>query len=72
MVSLQTLKEYEFKDINEYFDYILKSLINGQRKQVITLAKQLSTTQKVDAIEYLEDYASKLASECKNIILNTI
>ncbi len=72
MVSLQTLKEYEFKNINEYFEYILNSLINGQRKQAITLAKRLSMVQKVDAIEYLEDYASKLASECKSIILNTI
>ncbi len=72
MVSLQTLKDYGFKSIHEYFEYILTSIINGQRQQAITLAKQLSVAQKVDAIEYLEVYVSRQASECKNIILNTI
>ncbi len=72
MVSKETLKEYGFKTINEYYEYILESLVNGQRKQAETLTKVLSTTQKVDAIEYLEDYVSKVASECKNLILNSI
>lgn len=72
MVSRQTIKEYGFNSIEQYFEYILKSLINGQRKQTITLAKKLSTAQKVDAVEYLESYLNNYATECKNIILNTI
>jgi len=72
MVSLETLKEYGFKTINEYYQYILKSLVNGQHKQAETLAEALSTAQKVDAIEYLEEYVSKVASECKTLILNAI
>ncbi|MGY0427172.1 MAG: hypothetical protein ACWIPI_10170 [Polaribacter sp.] len=72
MVSSEILKKEGLKSINEYFKYILKSLTNGQRKQVITLAEQLSIAQKVDAIEYLEDYTSKQALECRSIILNTI
>lgn len=72
MVSRQTIKDYDFNSIEEYFEYILKSLINGQRQQAIALAKKLSTTQKVDAVEYLESYVNKYAIECKNMILNSI
>ncbi len=72
MVSLETLKKHNFKTITQYYEYILKSLVNGQRKQAETLAIALSIAQKVDAIEYLEDYVSKVASECKNLILNAI
>mgnify|MGYP000229532185 CR=1 FL=1 len=72
MVSLETLKKHNFKTTKQYYEYILKSLVNGQRKQAETLAEGLSTAQKVDAIEYLEDYVSKVAFECKNLILNAI
>ncbi len=72
MVSLETLKKHNFKTIKQYYEYILKSLVNGQRKQAETLAEALSTAQKVDAIEYLEEYVSKVASECKTLILNAI
>ncbi len=72
MVSLETLKEYNFKTITDYYEHILLSIINGQRKQAETLAKKLSTAQKVDAVEYLEDNLSKVAIECKKLILNAI
>ncbi|WP_062052976.1 hypothetical protein [Aquimarina longa] len=72
MVSRQTIKDYGFNSIEQYFEHILKSLINRQRKQAIELAKKLSTAQKVDAVEYLESYVTNYANECKNIILNTI
>ncbi|SNR14423.1 hypothetical protein [Tenacibaculum jejuense] len=72
MVSLKTLKEYDFNRITDYYEYILLSIVNGQRKQAERLTKKLSTTQKIDAFEYLENYPNKAALECKTLILNSI
>ena len=33
MVSKKELKDYEFADITEYYDYILESKQNGQHNQ---------------------------------------
>lgn len=71
MVSQQTLKAYEFTTIQEYYEYILLSIINGQRKQAYDLANKLSKEQKRQAIEHLEIYVSNQADECKKIILST-
>lgn len=53
MVSKTTLKEYEFESMEQYFDYIVESEINGQRGQVRFLIKDMSTKQKKDAHWYL-------------------
>ncbi|MBS9768670.1 MAG: hypothetical protein KGV44_14195 [Flavobacteriaceae bacterium] len=71
MVTAKILKEYEFGTIEEYYEYILLSIINGQRTQATNLAKRLSKEQKKQAIEYLEVYVCNQADECKKLILAT-
>lgn len=71
MITKNTLREYEFETIQEYYEYILQSIINGQRQQAINLAKLLSKEQKKQAIEHLEIYVSNQADECKKLILST-
>jgi len=39
-------KEYEFKHEYEYYDYIVDSLINGQRQQVRDLFNQMHNDDK--------------------------
>jgi len=57
MVSNKTIKGLDFKSIEEYFEYIIDSKINGQRAQSQELYKALSVRQK-DAFNrwYLEFY----------------
>ena len=54
MISKTTLKEYEFKTIEDYFNYIVDSKINGQYSQVKHLIKQLSKDQKLLLFRYLK------------------
>ena len=53
MIYKKDLKDYEFKTIEEYFDYILESKINGQPTQVKRLIADLSPDQKKQFINYL-------------------
>ena len=39
-------KEYDFDFVNEYYDYIVVSLINGQRQQVRDLFNQMHNDDK--------------------------
>ena len=39
-------KDYEFESAYEYFEYIVDSLINGQRQQVRNLFNQMSDFSK--------------------------
>ena len=54
MISKKDLKVYEYNHINEYFDYVITSEINGQRKQARELISDLSKQQKKDFFYYLE------------------
>ena len=45
MVSKKLIKSYDFETIENYFDYILESEINGQRSQAESLIKALSSSQ---------------------------
>ena len=47
MISKKTLKEYEYKSIEDYFNYIIDSKINGNYSQVKSLIKDLSKDQKI-------------------------
>ena len=55
MISKKTLKEYEFKCIEDYFNYIIESKINGNYSQVKDLIKNLSKEQKRDFIAFIKD-----------------
>lgn len=73
MVSKNTLKSYEFKNIFDYYNYILQSIINGQNKQVRNLINELSLAQKKDAIQYFEIIGeTKDYKKAKILILESI
>lgn len=46
MVSKKTIKSYGFETIEEYFNYIIDSKINGNRQQAQKLYNNLSARQK--------------------------
>lgn len=52
MIYNKDLKDYEFNNIEEYFDYIIESIINGQRKQANDLVGELSKGQKKDFMDW--------------------
>jgi hypothetical protein len=47
MISKKTLKEYGFKSIEEYFNYIVDSGINGNFSQVRELFNKLNKKQMI-------------------------
>ena len=53
MISKKTLKDYEFKNINEYYDYIIDSYINGNFSQFKELILKGSKEQKQDFYNWL-------------------
>ena len=46
MIYKKDLKSYEFNSMNDYYQYIIDSFINGQHKQVKNLYSHLSHKQK--------------------------
>lgn len=46
MVSKKLIKSYDFDTIEDYFNYIIDSKINGQRAQAVELYTALSQAQK--------------------------
>lgn len=54
MITNKDLKSYEFKTIEEYFDYVLESKINGQHKQAKEFFKKLSEKQRNDFFDYVD------------------
>jgi len=56
MISKKTLKEYGFNSIEDYFNYILDSQINGNSQQVKDLFKKLNTEQKRLFMAYIQNY----------------
>jgi len=55
MVSKKLIKSYDFETIEDYFNYILDSETNGQRSQVESLIKALSTQQKKHCLSYFRN-----------------
>jgi hypothetical protein len=56
MVSNKTIKSYDFNTIDDYYNYIIDSKINGQMQQVKELIKKLSREQKTDFLKYLNEF----------------
>lgn len=57
MVSKKLIKSYDFDTIEDYFNYIIDSKINGQPQQARELYKTLSDAQKGQFSRwYLEFY----------------
>ena len=54
MIGKKTLKDYEFETIEDYFDYIVESQINGNHSQVKDLFKKLDSGQKKTFFNWLK------------------
>ena len=54
MISKKDLKDYEYDSIEQYYDMLVESKLNGQFSQLKEQIKELSPTQKKDAIDYLD------------------
>lgn len=59
MISNKTLKNYNFENLNQYFNYILDSHTNGQIKQMESLICELSKNQKIEFLQFLQEYGQK-------------
>jgi len=60
MISKKTLKDYEFNSIEDYFNYIIDSQINGNSQQVKDLFKKLDKNQKRLFFAYIQNYDKSL------------
>jgi superfamily I DNA and RNA helicase len=73
MVSQKMIKAYDFETIQDYYDYVLLSEINGQRQQVYSLVKSMSKEQKKECLAYLKENTSGSDSKIvQNILLETL
>lgn len=54
MVTKQTLSKYEFSYIEEYFEYILESKLNGQHEQSKELYDELTSVQSDEFFNWVE------------------
>lgn len=57
MVTLAKIQGLDFETIEDYFEYITDSIMNGQRKQAQTLYKNLSEKQKTDFLCWHDEFA---------------
>jgi hypothetical protein len=71
MVTKQTLKTYDYANVEDYFDYIVESHVNGQFAQVRELFGTLSKNQKAELLAYLQD-GTKDQIACREYLLRQI
>jgi hypothetical protein len=69
MIGKETLKEYEFKQIENYFNYIQESIINGNFSQVKDLFNKLSKSQQKLCLRY---FNANKEEETLNYLINRI
>jgi len=53
MIGKKTLKDYGYKTIDQYYDYIVESLINGNHSQVKDLVKAFTNEQRKDFAKWV-------------------
>jgi hypothetical protein len=72
MISKATIKGYDFETINDYFNYIVLSEVNGNRSQVYDLIHDLSKEQKKECLVYINENESGSDAEIvKNILITS-
>lgn len=65
-------KEYDWESKEDYFNYIVESLINGQRTQVANLFNQMKgEDQKEFLVDYL-NHDNSYQTSCKNICIGEL
>ncbi len=68
MISKKLLQTYNFTTINDYYNYIVESDINGQFIQVKSLIESLNRPQKIDFVKYLESNSINISKFIEIII----
>ena len=68
MISKKLLQAYNFTTINDYYNYIVESDINGQFIQVKCLIESLNRPQKIDFVKYLESNSINISKFIEIII----
>ena len=71
MISKKTLKDYDFRQIENYFDYIQESIINGNFSQVKDLFNELSKSQRKLCLRYFNCNQDG-RKETLNYLINSI
>jgi len=69
MISKKDLKNYEFRTIEGYFNYIIDSKINGNFSQVKDLFNKLNKEQKSLCLKYL-NYDDEIRQETLKYLIN--
>ena len=59
MVSSVQIKALDFTTIQQYFEYVIESRINGNFQQAEKLIKKMSKDQKKEFMQYVDDNHSK-------------
>lgn len=72
MVSKAKIKALDFETIEEYFDYIAESIVNGQIQQAKTLVNDLSKKQLKEAFNYYNNDFSSFFGDAKQLITNRL
>lgn len=80
MVTQTIIHEYGFETLEDYFDYIVESRVNGQHKQARELFNALGNEQKGHFFNYYEivyhyealsaDMETTYVQELKDYLLN--
>ena len=65
-------KEYDWESEQDYFNYIVESLINGQRQQCKDLFNKMKRSDQDNfLINYLDESVG-IEKSCKNILISEI
>lgn len=69
MISKKYIKDLGFNELNDVYNYIVESKINGNYSQTKELLKKLSKDQRKDFITYLENTTDQ---KTKDELLNML
>ena len=66
--AVNLAKDYDFQGEDEYFDYIIDSMINGQRKQVRDLFNKMENSDKqnflINYLDLTQEYHRRTLNIC--------
>ena len=65
MISKKDLQAYEYNSMEDYFDYVVESRINGNFSQVKRLIKDMSKKQKLSFQEFLYNENNLIESDAR-------
>lgn len=72
MVSKRDLGIYGFENMSDYYEYVVKSEINGQRGQVNDLISAMSAEQKKGCLAYLEDLVGHDFNIVRGLVIKSL